>query len=88
MAEKLAKSIIESDLEDLISVLRFNALGGFEHLDDFDLYENLVAALPELELVFLAEIDENNLHVAVKPQYRNEEESILIDVRKIVQIII
>jgi hypothetical protein len=88
LAEKLAKNIIDSNLEDLISVLRFNSLGGFEHLDDFDLFENLVAALPELELVFLAETDEHFLHVAVKPDYRNEEEAILIDVKKIIQVIV
>lgn len=88
LAEKLAKNIIDSELEDLISVLRYNSLGGFEHLDDFDLFENLVAALPELELVFLAETDENFLHVAVKPDFKNEEEAILIDVKKIVQVIV
>lgn len=88
LAEKLAKNILDSELEDLISVLRYNSLGGFEHLDDFDLFENLVAALPELELVFLAETDENYLQVAVKPDYKNEEEAILIDVKKVIQIIV
>lgn len=88
LSEKLAKNILDSDLEDLISVIRHNALGGFEHLDDFDLFENLVAALPELELVFLAENDEHYLHVAVKPDYKKEEEDILIDVRKVIQVIV
>lgn len=88
LAEKLAQNIIQSDLEDLISVLRYNALGGFERLDDFDLFENLVAALPELELVFLAETDEHSLYVAVKPEYKNEEEAILIDMKKTIQIIV
>ncbi len=88
LAEKLAKNIIDSELEDLISVLRYNALGGFEYLDDFDLFENLVAALPELELVFLAEADEHYLLVAVKPTYRKDEEAILIDVRKVIQVIV
>ena len=88
LAEKLAKNIIESNLEDLVSVIRYNALGGFEHLDDFDLFENLVAAIPELELVFLAETDEQSLHIAVKPDNRDEEEAILVDVRKVVQVIV
>lgn len=88
LAEKLARNIIDSELEDLISVIRFNSLGGFEHLDDFDLYENLVAALPELELVFLTEADEHFLYVAVKPDYISDEEAILIDVRKVIQIIV
>lgn len=88
LSEKLAQNIIQSELEDLVSVLRYNALGGFESLDDFDLFENLVAALPELELVFLAETDEHSLYVAVKPEYKNEEDAVLIDMKKTIQIIV
>jgi hypothetical protein len=88
LAQKLANSIIQSEIEDLISVLRYNALGGYERLDDFDLFENLVAALPELELVFLAETDEHYLYVAVKPDYRNEEDAIIVDMRKVIQVIV
>jgi len=88
LAEKLARSIINSELEDLITVLRYNALGGYERLDDFDLFENLVAALPEMELVFLAETDEHYLYVAVKPDYKNEEDAIIIDIRKVIQVIV
>lgn len=88
LAEKLARNIIQSEIEDLVTVLRYNALGGYERLDDFDLFENLVAALPELELVFLAETDEHYLYVAVKPDNINEEEAILIDVRKVIQVIV
>jgi len=87
LAEKLARSVTNSELEDLISVLRYHSLGGFEQLDDFDLFENLVAALPELELVFLAESDNQYLHVSVKPRYINEEEAILVDIRKVIQVI-
>ncbi|MDD2196125.1 MAG: hypothetical protein PHE03_04350 [Bacteroidales bacterium] len=88
LSEKLAQSIIQSELEDLISVLRYNALGGYERLDDFDLFENLVAALPELELVFLAETDEHSLYVAVKPAYKKDEDAVLIDMKKTIQIIV
>jgi len=88
LAEKLARSIINSELEDLITVLRYNALGGYERLDDFDLFENLVAALPEMELVFLAETDEHYLYIAVKPDYKSEEDAITIDIRKVIQVIV
>jgi len=88
LAERMARNIIDTDIEDLITVIRYNAVGGFEQFDDFDLFENLVAALPELELVFLAESDENYLYVAVKPDNQHEEEAILVDLRKIVQVIV
>jgi hypothetical protein len=84
----MARNIIDTDIEDLITVIRYNSIGGFEQFDDFDLFENLVAALPELELVFLVEADDKYLHVAVKPDNQHEEESILIDLRKVVQVIV
>ena len=87
LAHKLASNIIKSDIDDLVIVLRYNSLGGFEHLDDFDLFENLVAAIPELELMFLVENSTDTLHVAVKPDFSDEEESIVEDVRKVVQVI-
>lgn len=88
LSERMARNIIDTDIEDLITVIRYNSIGGFEQFDDFDLFENLVAALPELELVFLFEADENYLYVAVKPKNQNEEDAILIDLRKIVHIIV
>ncbi|HNS31011.1 MAG: hypothetical protein WBI34_09870 [Tenuifilaceae bacterium] len=87
LAEKLASNVLNANLEDLVTVLRYNSIGGFEQLDDFDLFENLVAAFPELELVFLVESNENYLNISVKPLYIHDEEAILIDIRKLIQII-
>ena len=88
LAERMARNVIDTDIEDLITVIRYNSIGGFEQFDDFDLFENLVAALPELELVFLAETDDNYLYVAVKPEHKKEEDAILVDLRKVIQVII
>lgn len=88
LAERMARNVIDTDIEDLITVIRYNSIGGFEQLDDFDLFENLVAALPELELVFLSEADDNYLYVAVKPEHKNDEDAVLVDLRKVIQVII
>lgn len=87
LAEKLAKNVLQSEISDLVLVLRFNALGGFEFLSDEDLFENLIVALPELELVNLAKSDDNFLYLTVKPQNKEEEEDIIIDIQKAVQLI-
>lgn len=87
LTEKLAKNVQQSELSDLVLVLRYNALGGFEFLSDEDLYENLLAALPELELVRLVNSDENYIYLSVKPQNVDDEDEILKDVRKVAQII-
>lgn len=88
LAEKLAHNILNANIEDLILVLRYNALGGFEFLSDDDLFENFAAALPELAFMELAGIDdEEKLVLAVKKEHRDEEDGILNDVRRVLQVI-
>ena len=88
LAEKLAKNVLQSEVSDLVLVLRYNALGGFEILSDEDLYENLLATLPELELVQLVKSDENYLYLGVTTQNKDDEDDILIDIKKITQVIV
>ncbi len=87
LSEKLAKNILKSDETDLILVLRYNALGGFEFLSDDDLFENFTASLPEMSFVQMVGADDSYLHLAVKPEHSEEEEAILIDVKRALQII-
>lgn len=87
LAEKLAKNVLQSEISDLVLVLRFNALGGFEFLSDEDLFENLIVAIPELDLLQLAKSDDNYLYLGVKPQNKEEEEDIIIDIQKILHIV-
>jgi len=88
LAEKLAKNVLQSEVSDLVLVLRYNALGGFEFLSDEDLFENLIAANPELDLLMLAKSDEHFLYLGVKAQDVEEEEDILTDLRKAIQLIV
>ena len=87
LSEKLAKNLIHSDLEDLVLVLRYNALGGYEFLSDSDLFEYLLASLPELELVRLVNADEDYLYLGVKPENIDDEDAIIKDVNKTIQLI-
>ena len=88
LAEKLAKNVLQSEISDLILVLRYNALGGFDFLSDEDLFENLIVALPELDLLQLVKGDEYYLYLGVKTQNMEDEEAILNDVKKIIQLIV
>ncbi len=87
LAEKLAKNVLQSEISDLVLVLRYNALGGFEFLSDDDLFENLIVAIPELELLHMAKSDENYLYLGVKAQHKDDEDGIIIDIQKILQIV-
>ncbi|HCT31485.1 MAG TPA: hypothetical protein DIW31_12340 [Bacteroidales bacterium] len=87
LAEKLAKNVLQSEISDLVLVLRFNALGGFEFLSDEDLFENLIVAIPELDLLQLSKSDDNYLYLGVKPQNKDDEDDIIIDIQKILHIV-
>lgn len=87
LSERLAKSIINADENDLISVLRYNALGGFEFLSDEDLFEYINAILPELNFVELAGSDDDALNLSIKKEFKDEEDAIFIDVQRALQVI-
>lgn len=87
LSERLAKSIINADENDLISVLRYNALGGFEFLSDEDLFEYINAILPELNFVELAGSDDDTLNLSIKKEFKDEEDAIFIDVQRALQVI-
>lgn len=87
LSEKLAKNVLKADEEDLVLVLRYNALGGFEFLADEDLFENFTASLPEMDFVEMIGSDETHLHIAVKPEHKDEEDAILVDVKRALQVI-
>lgn len=87
LAQKLANNIINAEIDDLLIVLRYNALGGFEFLTDEDLFENFAAALPELYFVELFDSDDEMLYLSVKPEHADEAKDIMVDVRRALQII-
>ncbi len=87
LAERLAKNIINTDEQVLAEVLRYNPIGGFEFLTDEDLFEYLNASIPELDFVELTGADDENFHLSVLKDHKDEEEAILIDVQRALQVI-
>lgn len=87
LATNLAHNIIDAEIEDLILVLRYNALGGFEFLSDEDLYENFAVSLPELSFMELTSADDQLLHLSVRKEHADDEDNILIDIKRRLQII-
>ncbi len=86
LSERLAKSIVAADENALVTVLRYNALGGFEYLSDEDLFEFLSTSIPEFDFVQFTGADEDNLLLEVKREYSNEEDSIVTDIQRAIQV--
>lgn len=87
LSERLAKSIVNADENALVTVLRYNAIGGFEYLSDDDLFEFLSTSIPELDFVQLAGSDEEYLHLEVKKEHKDEEDAIVFDIQRAIQVI-
>lgn len=87
LSERLARSLVNADENSLITVLRYNAIGGFEYLSDEDLFEFLSTAIPELEFVQFTGADEDNIHLEVKREYKDEEDAIVIDIQRAMQVL-
>jgi len=87
LSERLARSIVDADENALITVLRYSAIGGFEYLSDEDLFEFLSTSIPELDFVRLAGADDDNLQLEVKKEYKDEEDAIIVDIQRAIQVI-
>jgi len=87
LAKKLAENILNSDKEDLIRILQYSSLGGFELLDDQDLLENIMIHVPELEKVELIDVDSEKFVFHVKGEHMDEASVIKEIIEKDLKII-
>ncbi|MBN1989860.1 MAG: hypothetical protein JW783_10725 [Bacteroidales bacterium] len=87
LAERLARRVLQTDVNDLILVLRFTPLGGLEFLSDEDLLEQLISVHPELSLMTIAGSSDDILQISVRSENAADEADILVDVKRIFQVI-
>lgn len=87
LAERLARRVLQTDVNDLILVLRFTPLGGLEYLSDEDLLEQLISVHPELNLMTIVGSNGDTLKLSVREENAAEEADILVDVKRIFQVI-
>ncbi|MBN1184190.1 MAG: hypothetical protein JXB49_18010 [Bacteroidales bacterium] len=85
LAERLTFNVLQENEDNLYMIIRNEGLGGFNKMSDQELYENLLMAIPEFQLITLIRGDSTNLIAQVKPEYKDTEEDILIDIHRIIQ---
>ena len=85
LSELLTKQVIQMNEERIFSLIRYEGIGGFGKTSDNDLYVRLVEAIPEFQLLKLVNADQNNLIVAVKDEFSETEDDILVDITRIMQ---
>jgi hypothetical protein len=85
LAERLTNEVIQLNEEKIFSLIRYEGIGGFGKISDNDLFVRLVEAIPEFQLLKLLSADQNNLIVAIKDEFTENEDDILIDITRIIQ---
>ena len=85
LAEKLAKSLLQTEENEVINYIRNEGIAGFGNMSDKELFDHLVSSLPEFELMDFISSDENQMILSVKEEYKKGEEDILVDITRIIQ---
>ncbi|MFW6226838.1 MAG: hypothetical protein ACOC31_01925 [Bacteroidota bacterium] len=85
LASRLTSNILQADESTLFEILRYEGIGGFEKLNDDELFGNLQDAIPEFNLMKLSGTDKRNLVLEVRERDQANEPDILIDIRRVIQ---
>jgi len=85
LSEQLTSEIIQLDEEKIFSLIRYEGIGGFGKMSDNDLFVRLVETIPEFQLIKLINADQNNIIVSIKDEFSENEDDILVDITRIIQ---
>lgn len=85
LAERLTKQILQLDEHVILSLIRYEGIGGYEKKSDNELFVQLVEAIPEFQLMKLLKTDHFNLFLTVKEENEGHEEEILVDINRAIQ---
>jgi hypothetical protein len=85
LADRLVHNILQEDEKTLIHIVRHEGLGGFDKMSDSEIFTQLVEIFPEFELIYLADTIPGYLIVGVKEEHMEQEEDILVDIVRIIQ---
>ncbi len=85
LSERLTAEVIQLDEEKIFSMIRYEGIGGFGKMSDNDLFVRLLEAIPEFKLIKLVSTDQNNILVSIKEEYAKNEDDILVDITRIIQ---
>jgi hypothetical protein len=85
LADRLTKQILQLDEHVILSLIRYEGIGGYEKKSENELFVQLVEAIPEFQLMKLLRTDHFNLFLTVKEENAEHEEEILVDINRAIQ---
>lgn len=86
LARRMVNNLLQIDEEELYQLIRYESVGGFEKMTNEEIFMHLEKIFPEFKFIHLAGATKNLLEVAVKEEYRDTENEIMVDIGRIIQL--
>lgn len=86
LARRLVHNILQIEEDELYMLIRYESVGGFEKMTNEEVFMHLEKIFPEFRFIHLMGATKNLLEVAVKEEFLQSENEIMIDIGRIIQL--
>jgi hypothetical protein len=85
LAKRLVRNMLQIEEEELYNLIRYESVGGFEHMSNEEVFSHLVEIFPEFKFIKYVGATKNLIEVGVKEEYIQSESGIMTDIARIIQ---
>jgi hypothetical protein len=85
LADRMVHNLLQTDEMELIRLVRYDGIGGFEKMSNEEIFAHLANIFSEFKLIQLVSSTKNLLVVGVKDEYAANEKEILVDIARMIQ---
>lgn len=85
LANQLMNYILQIDEGSLYEILRYDGIGGYENLTDKQIFSDLVETIPEFKLLKMIDSNDKEIKLSVIKDHEDNEDAILVDIKRIIQ---
>lgn len=86
LANRIATNILNTPKDELVEIIRFGGMDGLENFTDEDLFDYLVASIPEFRVFRILRHDEHYLVLEIGKEHVNDTDNILTDIKRLIQL--
>ena len=85
LAKRLVRNMLQVEEDELYNLIRYESVGGFEHMTNEQIFSHLVDIFPEFKFLKYVGETKNLIEVGVKEEYAQSESGIMTDIARIIQ---
>jgi hypothetical protein len=85
LAKRLVRNMLQIEEEELYNLIRYESVGGFEHMTNEQIFAHLVEIFPEFKFIKFVSASKNLIEVGVKEEFAQSDTGIMTDIARIIQ---